>query len=370
MVTSTAFAQAVPAWASLFADGAAVKRAFGAGLAAARRGLAGVARGDARRPGGRGRLPRAGHRVSRTARRRSRRCARRPGGDRLLFELARAAATHAAETAAGRPVLLALSLSSNDYVDHVFGPDSWEAWDELRRLDRGLAELLAALDALVGPSGYAVMLTGDHGSGPLPEISRTRTGALVPARGRRPLAAAVRPRRPHHRRRHRAPAGRGADHRRRRGGSVRLPDPPGQGAAARRTRGAAPADRCAVRRARRDRAGDRHPDRARELPAGVGRVAARADLPVAPPRSGGRLLSGAGARGFLRSGSRRRPGQQPRLAVSVRSRRSAASSAPRPRACRRAYAPSRRRTPPSRAPPRRCSPSPSRPRSPAPTRPT
>jgi arylsulfatase A-like enzyme len=80
---------------------------------------------------------------------------------------------HAAETAAGRPVLLALSLSSNDYVDHVFGPDSWEAWDELRRLDRGLAELLAALDALVGPHGYAVMLTADHGSCPLPEMSRT-----------------------------------------------------------------------------------------------------------------------------------------------------------------------------------------------------
>ena len=35
-----------------------------------------------------------------------------------------------------------------------------------------------------------------------------------------------------------------------------------------------------------------------------------------------------------------------------------------------ADAPSRRRTPPSRAPPRRCSPSPSRPGSPAPTRPT
>ena len=51
-----------------------------------------------------------------------------------------------------------------------------------------------------------------------------RTGALVPARGRRPLAAAVRPRGAHHRGRHRAPAGRGADDRRRRGRSVRLPD--------------------------------------------------------------------------------------------------------------------------------------------------
>ena len=59
------------------------------------------------------------------------------GGRRLLFELARAAAAHAAEDAPGRPVMLALSLSSHDYVNHVFGPGSWEAWDELRRLDRG-----------------------------------------------------------------------------------------------------------------------------------------------------------------------------------------------------------------------------------------
>jgi arylsulfatase A-like enzyme len=100
-----------------------------------------------------------------------------PAGDRLLFELARVAATHAAESAAGQPVLLALSLSSHDYVAHVFGPDSWEAWDELRRLDRGLAELFTALDGLVGPTGYAVMLTGDHGSNPLPEVSRAGLGA-------------------------------------------------------------------------------------------------------------------------------------------------------------------------------------------------
>ena len=100
-----------------------------------------------------------------------------PAGDRLLLELARAAAAHAAETAAGRPVLIAVSLSSHDYVNHVFGPGSWESWDELRRLDRGLAELLAALDTLAGPGGYAVMLTGDHGSNPLPEIERSGKAA-------------------------------------------------------------------------------------------------------------------------------------------------------------------------------------------------
>ncbi|HEY7371428.1 MAG TPA: alkaline phosphatase family protein, partial [Polyangia bacterium] len=96
-----------------------------------------------------------------------------PAGDALLFELARAAATNAVQRAPARPVLLALSLSSHDYIAHVFGPNSWEAWDELRRIDGALAELFAALDALVGPTGWAAMLTGDHGSTPLPELARS-----------------------------------------------------------------------------------------------------------------------------------------------------------------------------------------------------
>jgi arylsulfatase A-like enzyme len=81
-------------------------------------------------------------------------------------------------------VLIAVSLSSHDYVNHVFGPGSWESWDELRRLDRGLAELFAALDALVGPAGYAVMLTGDHGSNPLPEVSRSGKATWCRTSGR------------------------------------------------------------------------------------------------------------------------------------------------------------------------------------------
>ena len=78
--------------------------------------------------------------------------------------------------------------------------------------DRGLAELFAALDALVGPAGYAVMLTGDHGSMPLPEIARAgwAPGAAAARAARALLAAAVRPRRSSRRARHRAPAGREA----------------------------------------------------------------------------------------------------------------------------------------------------------------
>jgi hypothetical protein len=99
-----------------------------------------------------------------------------PAGDRLLLQIALAAIAHPAP--APHPTLLAISFSSNDYVGHTFGPDSWEAWDELRQLDRRLAELLSALDAAFGKNGYAVMLTGDHGIGAVPELEgRARAAA-------------------------------------------------------------------------------------------------------------------------------------------------------------------------------------------------
>src|SRR5690606_38672471 len=75
-----------------------------------------------------------------------------------------------------QPGLLALSLSSTDYVGHVYGPDAWEWWDNFRRLDRELARLFEALDARVGAEGYAVVLSADHGTGVLPE-TRAIAGA-------------------------------------------------------------------------------------------------------------------------------------------------------------------------------------------------
>jgi hypothetical protein len=73
-----------------------------------------------------------------------------------------------------RTTLLALSLSSNDYIGHTFGPDSWEAWDELLRLDGVLRDLLAGLDTRFGADGYSVLLTGDHGTTAMPEVGRAR----------------------------------------------------------------------------------------------------------------------------------------------------------------------------------------------------
>src|SRR5262245_58622055 len=121
LTTSTAFATAVPAWAVPFADASAVARvsepawepldaAWVAAHAATSDDQAGE--GDYLKLGVT--FP---HRITALKAMRA-----TPAGDRLLLDLARAAAAHAAESP-GRPVLLALSLSSNDYVNHVFGPD-------------------------------------------------------------------------------------------------------------------------------------------------------------------------------------------------------------------------------------------------------
>jgi arylsulfatase A-like enzyme len=92
-----------------------------------------------------------------------------PFGDDVVFALALAAID--GEKVTGHDALVALSLSANDYVGHVFGPDSWEAWDELARLDRALGRFLEGLDARFGMDGYAVLLTADHGVTSMPEAT-------------------------------------------------------------------------------------------------------------------------------------------------------------------------------------------------------
>ena len=67
-----------------------------------------------------------------------------PAGDETIVKLGLAAI--AAEYDASRPTLLLLSMSASDVIGHVFGPDSWEAWDHLRKLDATLATLFDALE--------------------------------------------------------------------------------------------------------------------------------------------------------------------------------------------------------------------------------
>lgn len=63
---------------------------------------------------------------------------------------------------------LSISFSSTDYVGHVFGPSSLEAEDNLHRLDRTLADLLAFVDKKVGLDHTLIVLSADHGASEAP----------------------------------------------------------------------------------------------------------------------------------------------------------------------------------------------------------
>jgi arylsulfatase A-like enzyme len=64
---------------------------------------------------------------------------------------------------------LSMSLSSNDYVGHAYGPSSVEYEDNLLRLDAGLGKFFAFLDTTIGRDRYVVVLSGDHGTDEIPE---------------------------------------------------------------------------------------------------------------------------------------------------------------------------------------------------------
>jgi predicted AlkP superfamily pyrophosphatase or phosphodiesterase len=64
---------------------------------------------------------------------------------------------------------LAISFSGLDYVGHDFGPDSHEVQDALFRLDQTLAELMSALDKMVGRDHYVIGVSADHGVSRIPE---------------------------------------------------------------------------------------------------------------------------------------------------------------------------------------------------------
>lgn len=94
-----------------------------------------------------------------------------PQSSEWLLELAGRAAREYQLGRDAAPDLLAISVSGTDYVGHVFGPESWEAEDNLVRVDLALARLLVRLEA-EGRGPIALVVTADHGVAKLPEASR------------------------------------------------------------------------------------------------------------------------------------------------------------------------------------------------------
>ena len=95
-----------------------------------------------------------------------------PDANAYVFETAKRAVN--AEKLGSRgeiPDLLALNLSTNDYVGHAFGPYSPEALDLTLRTDNQLSDFLNFLQKAVpgGLNEVVFVVTADHGVAPIPE---------------------------------------------------------------------------------------------------------------------------------------------------------------------------------------------------------
>ncbi len=91
-----------------------------------------------------------------------------PYGTTLTFEMAKAAIAGEQLGADSITDLLAISVSTPDYVGHTFGPNSVEAEDTYLRLDKDLGDFLKFLDKQVGKGEYLVFLSADHGAAHVP----------------------------------------------------------------------------------------------------------------------------------------------------------------------------------------------------------
>lgn len=79
--------------------------------------------------------------------------------------------------------ILSIGLSATDHVGHRWGPDSREIHDQVLRVDRMLGAFLDSLFAIRDSSRIAIVLTGDHGVAPYPEVHfRWPVGGTGPGR--------------------------------------------------------------------------------------------------------------------------------------------------------------------------------------------
>jgi len=76
------------------------------------------------------------------------------------------------------PDLLCISLSSNDYVGHNFGPFSKEVEDMFYRTDLQLGRFADVLDAKVGKGEWVMAISSDHGVGANP-VYAAKLGLLA-----------------------------------------------------------------------------------------------------------------------------------------------------------------------------------------------
>ncbi len=97
-----------------------------------------------------------------------------PFGNEFVLRTARDLIEHEQLGRDDVPDLLAINLSSNDYIGHAYGPDSPEVLDAAVRTDGQLAEFFDFLARTVpgGLDRVVIALSADHGVSPLPGALR------------------------------------------------------------------------------------------------------------------------------------------------------------------------------------------------------
>ncbi|MCH8956846.1 alkaline phosphatase family protein [candidate division KSB1 bacterium] len=87
--------------------------------------------------------------------------------------------------------ILWVGFSSNDWVGHLYGPDSPEVMDMVIRTDRVLEKLFDFVDEKIGLNQCTIVLTSDHGIPSLPELIANKNNAASPGRINREMVIEV-----------------------------------------------------------------------------------------------------------------------------------------------------------------------------------
>lgn len=175
MTTSRAYATSAPDWLQALAKQKPVSRFFkgtweplDAGLLARETGIADDAPGEASEHNMGRVFP---HRLA-LADSPQHAVAMTPFADEATLDVAKAA-LDGMDLGSDSTDLLAISFAAHDFAGHAWGPDSWEELDLTLRLDAALGKFFALLDQRYGATGWAAVLTSDHGATPIPERGGT-----------------------------------------------------------------------------------------------------------------------------------------------------------------------------------------------------
>jgi predicted AlkP superfamily pyrophosphatase or phosphodiesterase len=108
-----------------------------------------------------------------------------PIGDELTIDFAKTLIDHENIGQDDIPDFLSVSLSSTDYVGHMFGSSSLESEDNILRLDLQISEFIKFIDKKVGLENTIIVLSADHGGQEAPEYMESigmKVGRLVPSK--------------------------------------------------------------------------------------------------------------------------------------------------------------------------------------------